>query len=116
MEGCAKGEEARLTSSISITYANYNIALTLLKDRYENKRSIIQAHLQAIWSHLFLKTEAAIVLGELLDLTNEHLRALLEIGQPVEHWNAIFVFVLTDKMNTESRKQWQLENPGTYIL
>ena len=111
-----KGEAARLISSISITDANYNIALTLLKDRYENKRSIIQAHLQAIWSQLVLKTESALVLRKLLELTNEHLRALVELGQPVEHWSASLVFVLTNKMDPESRKQWQLDNAGTDVL
>ena len=44
-----------------------------------------------------------------MELTNEHLRAHVELGEPVEHWNAILVFVLTDKKNLESRKQWQLD-------
>ena len=33
-----------------------------------------------------------------------------------DSWNAILVFVLTDKMDTESRKLWQLDNPGTGVL
>ena len=45
----------------------------LLEDRYENKRRIIQAHLQAIWSQPVLKTEPALGLRKLLELTNEHL-------------------------------------------
>ena len=111
-----KGEAARIISSISITDANYNIALTLLKVRYENKRSIIQAHLQAIWTQPVLKTESALGLRKPLELTKETLRALVELGQPVEHWNAILVFVLTDKIDPESHKQWQLDNPGTDVL
>ena len=50
LKACVKVEAARIISPISRTdanYNNYNIALTLLKDQYENKRSIIQAHLQA---------------------------------------------------------------------
>ena len=53
LKACVKGEEVRLVSSISITDANYNTALTLLKDRYENKRRIIQAHLRAIYRSQF---------------------------------------------------------------
>ena len=101
-----KGEAARLISSISRNAANYNIASALLKDRYENRRGIFQSHLQAIWSQPVLKTESALGLRNLLELTNEHLRALVEFGQPVEPWNAILVFVLTDKMDPVSRKQW----------
>ena len=116
LNACVNGEAARLISSISITDANYNIPFALLKDRYENERSIIQAHLQAIWSQPVLKTESAFGLRKLLELSNEHLRTLVELGQQVEHWNATLVFVLTDKMDPESRKQWQLDNPGTDVL
>ena len=64
-----------------------------------------------------LKTESALELRKLLELTNEHLRALVELGPTVEHWNAILIFLLTDKMVVpESRKQWQLDNPGTDVL
>ena len=66
LKACKKGEAARLIRSISITDANYNIAFALLKDRYENKRSIIQAHLQAIWSQPVLKTESVLGLRKLL--------------------------------------------------
>ena len=88
---CVSVEAPKLISSISITDANYNIALTLLKDRYENKRSIVQTHLRAIWSQPVLKTESAPGLRNTLELTNEHIRALVELGQPVERerWNAI---------------------------
>ena len=111
-----KGEAARLTSSISIADANYNIALALLKNRYKDERSIVQADLQAIWSQPVLKTISALVLRKFLQPTKELLRAFFEFGQPVELWNVILVFVPTHKTDPESRKQWQLGNPGTDVL
>ena len=63
-----------------------------------------------------MKNESALGLRKFLELTNEHLGALVELGQPVEHWNAVLVFVLPDKMDPESRKLWQLGNPGTDVL
>ena len=63
-----------------------------------------------------LKTEFALGMRKLLELTNEHLRAFVELGQQVEHWNAILVLVLTNKMDPESRKQWQLDNLGIEVL
>ena len=88
----------------------------LSKNRYEKKRSIILPHLQAIGSQPVSKTESALGLRKHLELTNEHLRALDKLGQPVEHWNAILVFVLTINMDAESCKQWQLVNLGTEVL
>ena len=51
-----------------------------------------------------------------MELTKEHLQALVGLGQPVEDWNAILVFVLTDKMAPDSRKQWRLDNPDSEVL
>ena len=104
LKACVKGEAARIIGSISITDANYNIALKLLKDRYENKRSVIEAHLQALWPQPVLKTESALGLRKHLEHTIEHLRAFVEPGQQVEHCNAILVSVLTNQINPELRK------------
>ena len=116
LKACAKGEAAKLISSVTITDYNYEIAWELLHERYENKRSIVQAHLQAIWSQCSLKSESSTGLRKLLETTNENLRALTELGQPVEHWDAILVHSLSEKMDPESRKQWQLDHPGTDLL
>ncbi len=48
LQACIKGETARLMTSIPITDGNYYIAIDLLRDRYENKRADVQAHLQTI--------------------------------------------------------------------
>ena len=116
LRACLKGDAAKLISSITITDANYTIARQLLQERYENKRSIVQAHLQIIWSQPSMKMESSTGLRKILETTNEHLRALAELGQPVEHWDSFLVFWLTDKMDIESRKQWQLDHPGTDLL
>ena len=113
LKACVKGEAGKLISSVTITGYNYEIAWELLHERYENKRSIVQAHLQAIWSQCSLKSESSTGLRKLLETTNENLRALTELGQPVEHCDAILVHSLSEKMDPESRKQWQLDNPGT---
>ena len=116
LRACVKGDAAKLISSISITDANYSIAMRLLAERYDNKRSIVQAHLKAIWSQSAIKTESASGLRKLLETTNENLRALKELGQPVDHWDSLLVFWSGEKMDVESRKQWELVNPGTELL
>ena len=116
LKACVKGEAAKLISSVTITDSNYKIAWDLLHDRFENRRSIVQAHLQAIWSQSSLRTESSIGLRKLLETTNENLRALKELEQPVDHWDAILVHSLSEKMDPESRKQWQLDHPGTELL
>ena len=116
LRACLKGDAAKLICSVSITDANYAIAMGLLTDRYANKRSIVQAHLQSIWSQPSMKVESASGLRKLLEVTNEHLRSLNELGQPTDQWDSLLVFWLSEKMDPESRKQWQLAHPGTELL
>ena len=41
---------------------------------------------------------------------------MTELGQPVEHWGAILVHSLPEKMDPESHKQWQLDHLETDLL
>ena len=116
LRACVKGDAAKVISSLTITDANYSIAQRLLTDRYENKRSIVNAHLKAIWSQPSIKAESGSALRKLLETTNENLRALEEQVQGTEYWDPLLVFWLCDKMDPESRKQWELDNPGTELL
>ena len=99
-----------------ITDANYEIALTLLRDRYENKRCIVQAHLKLIWSQPSMKCESGLGLQKILETTNEHLRALEELCKPTHAWISLLMFWITQKLDDESKKQWQLAHPGLDLL
>ena len=92
LRACVKGDAAKLISSTTITDTSYTIAMQLLQERYENKRSIVQAHLQIIWSHFSMKMESSSGLRKILETTNQHLRYLPELSQPVENWDSLLVF------------------------
>ena len=116
LKACVKGEAAKLISSVTITDYNFEIAWKFLHERHENKRSMVQAHLPGIWSQGSLKSESSTGLRKLLETTNENLRAVTELRQPVEHWDAILVHSLSEKMDPESRKQWQMDHSRTDLL
>ena len=44
------------------------------------------------------------------------MQALEALRLPVDHWDAILVYWLLDKLNAESRKQFELAHPGTDVL
>ena len=110
------GDAAKLIASVTITDANYCIAMKLLHERYENKRCIVQAHLKAIWTQLPMLKESAVGLRKTSEITNEHLRALAELGEPIESWDFLLIFWIIESLDGESQKRWQLANPGTRLL
>ena len=111
-----KGDAAQMVSSLLVTDANYDIAKRKLKERYNNKRSIVKAHLAAIHALPAVKNESSVELRKLLESTNEHVQALEALMLPVNHWDAILAYWPLEKLDAESRKQFELANPGTDVL
>ena len=75
---------------MSVTDINYRNALDLIIQRYQNKRSIVIANFQALCAQPVLRKVSAVCLRRILQ-TKENLQALEELGQLVEHWDAVLV-------------------------
>ena len=107
-----KGDAAQIVSSLLVTDANYDIAKRKLEERYNNKRSIVKAYLSAIHALPAIKRESNIELRKLLESTNE--KKVLRL--PVNHCYAMLVYWLLEKLDAESRKQFELAHRGTDLL
>jgi len=107
-----KADAQKVLTSVQITDANYVVARDLLERRYENKRAIVRAHIHAMYSTSPAKTESASLLRKLQETMEENVLALRAHGVPVDHWDAILVYLANEKMDAESRKQWELLSPG----
>ena len=99
-----------------ITDDNYEIALTLLPERYKNIRCIVQAQLKKIRTQASMKSESGLGLSEILETTNEPLRALNYLGEPADPWDSLLFVWITKKLNNQSKQQWQLGHPCTDLL
>ena len=111
-----KGDAAQIVSSLLVTDTNYDIAKRKVEERYNNKRSIVKAHLAAIHALPVIKKKSSVELCKLLESTKEHVQALEALGLPVDQWDAILVYWLHEKLDAESRKQFELAHPGTDVL
>ncbi|KAM8701948.1 hypothetical protein ACLKA7_001292 [Drosophila subpalustris] len=49
LRSCLSGAALDTIRSLEINEANYNIAMGILKDRFDNKRLILQAHVREIF-------------------------------------------------------------------
>ena len=63
-----------------------------------------------------MKVESVSGLRKLHETTNEHLRTLEVLGQPVNQWSAVLVFCIANKLDAKSRKQWQHKHPGKNVF
>ena len=107
LKSCCKGEAAGIIGSVSITAQNYNVALQLLIDRYHNLNYIIYRHIKDLFSIPVIRETSASSIQGLLDNTLKNLRALENLGQPVNQWDTLIVYLTTSKFDPETYKLWE---------
>lgn len=77
---------AQVIQELEITSENYHVAWQLLNENYENKASIIESHIKALFNQESLPKESHVELQQLLNNSLKHLRALKMLKQPTQYW------------------------------
>lgn len=106
------GEAAGLIASLLIIEENYSKALEILAKRYENQTIIVNFHLKSITS---FSTITRNNLKEYLVLLQQSLDSLRAIQLPVEHWDALLVFLITQKLDNSLRAAWEINRKENSI-
>ena len=113
LKSCLKEGAEQIIGSLELTDENYTVALPLLKDRYDNKRVIIQTHVRDLMDLPTIGKESASELRKLIDTMNTHLRALKSLGQPTDSWDTLLIHSLTAKLDRVAHQEWERSLTGT---
>ena len=110
LNNCLKGEAAKLLSNIPIQGGNYVRAWNRLRSRFDNKRSIIHAHLDRLHGLKPVPRECARGLEQLRSAANNEIEALsaLILGTDSDFANASLIHLISKKLDAETSKAWQL--------
>lgn len=104
-----------LVRSIPISDENYEAAIQALKQRYDNKILVIQSHIRSILDSPRIDEVSAETLHKQHSHICTHVDALKAAGQPVEHWNAWLVTIITSRLGKITRHGWQLHLRNTEL-
>lgn len=107
------GEASQAVAHLPVTDANFDVAWKLISTRYENKRRLINTHLQALFSLPQIASENSRNLQTLHDQTNTSIQALKNLGRLVDSWDDILVYLVAQKLDKTSRKAWELKLSDT---
>ncbi|XP_017791909.1 PREDICTED: uncharacterized protein LOC108573929 [Habropoda laboriosa] len=102
------GRAATCVRSLTTRGSNYEVAIELLKQKFDCTRRILLRHVDAIRDLPRLSRETPEALGELVDTYNLHLRALKNMGEPIEAWNTVLISSILSKISYETAWQWEL--------
>jgi len=102
-------EAAKVIASLDITNSNYEVAWNSLKQRYENKKLIVQHLIHALANLPYIAKESHIELRQLADNVSQNIQSLAKLGQPVEHWGTLLIYHILPKIDKGSRREWNLQ-------
>ncbi|XP_055614695.1 uncharacterized protein LOC129761019, partial [Uranotaenia lowii] len=93
--------------SIEITAANYQVAWSLLERRYESKKLIVKAHLDAIFAIEPIRRENSESLNRLIGDFDKNLQMLDKIGENTESWSTLLVHMICMRLDPVTLRQWE---------
>lgn len=102
-----KGTAAQIIQSLEFTSSNYQLAWSLLRERFDNKRLLIQSHVKHIVQFNSLVKESATELRKLVDNLSKHLRALQNLNQPTDKWDTLLIYLITPKLDKKTVREWE---------
>lgn len=107
LKSCLRSEAIQVVKSLEVSSSNYAIAWNLLKDRFQNKRLIINNHIKGLLEIPAISKESSAALRQLLDNTVTHLRALDSLEQPTSQWDTLIIYLVANKLDSSTRRSWE---------
>ena len=86
-----------------------------LKTRYENRRAFVREHISKIINAALVTKQESNSLRALWQEVDEQRRALAALSIQSEEMDIYTIHLVVDKLDAESRRQCELEHPGTDI-
>ena len=94
---------------------NYDRARKLLKDRYENTRSIVRVHIDSIVNHPAIKADNGPQLQRFIEKLDDNLEGLRQLGIETKEWGPLLVYHVHNKLDNDTRKDFEIKHPGTTV-
>lgn len=112
LKSTLSGGALQIIQSIDVTNENYEVAWTMLKKRFTNKKLLIKKHVNALFELKSVMKENSSNLRELLDVMTMNLRVLEQLGEPVDQWGTMIVYFVSNKFDSSTRKKWESSTYG----
>ena len=97
------GEASRTVNGLTLTDANYEQSVSLLKSRFGKKQRIINAHMQALLE-LPTPSNSATSLRQLYDTIESHIRGLQLLGKTKETFGDFLIPIVFGKLPSVVRR------------
>ncbi|CAK9825652.1 hypothetical protein ANTRET_LOCUS3619 [Anthophora retusa] len=101
------GSAARVIQSLGVSEANYRLAWSTLKGRFEDHNALIYHHANALIEMPSIQRHSASSLREFIDTINNHILALGALGESVHTWDTLLVLLIGKKLDSATFRKWE---------
>lgn len=105
------GEALQVIGGLTTTAANYASAWELLEKNYENKKFLINTHLNQLLDFPVIKKDKPLTMRQLIVHVRTHLKALKTLDLPVDKWDELLIHLLKNRMDFHTQKDWEEKAP-----
>ncbi|XP_049881461.1 uncharacterized protein LOC126381391 isoform X1 [Pectinophora gossypiella] len=109
------GEAFDLIKNLTLTDENYNTALELLENRYDNIPKIVNYHVNCILELPSFTKCTSEHLRSLIANVKLHLGALKNLEQPVDKWDILLINILAKKVDSYTYRGFHLERDAKVV-
>lgn len=103
-----KGQALDTIRGYQVTGTNYDAAWEDLKKRYDRTDELVDEYIRKFFEVRAIEHKATFsALRAIIDVTNQMLRALPNLGIIVKQWDAIVGLIVCSKLNEELRNDWK---------
>ena len=105
--GQLDGAAAAFIQGVPSTDTEYDDCWKALVKRFENKRELARTHLDRLLNQATALNGTSTSLRSLVDTTRECIRTLKSLGLPTEHWDFFVCHMISRKLNSDTKLQWE---------
>ncbi|XP_058456361.1 uncharacterized protein LOC131433782 [Malaya genurostris] len=109
------GEALQEINSIELTAENYSVAWNALVRRYENKKLIVKAHIDALFSLESLKKESYDGINHLIGEFDKNLQMLNKIGEDTTGWSTLLAYMICSRLDSATLRLWETHHGSTEV-
>ncbi|XP_062715774.1 uncharacterized protein LOC134291696 [Aedes albopictus] len=107
LKSALSGEALLEMESVELSAVNYCVAWKALESRYENKKLIVKAHLDALFAVEGMKRESYDGLSNLIGGFEKNLQMLQKIGENTAAWSTILAYMVYSRLDPATLRQWE---------
>ncbi|XP_076163146.1 uncharacterized protein LOC143144526 [Ptiloglossa arizonensis] len=99
------GDAARVIGPLGFSEVNYASVWKKLQERYEDES--IHYHVQGLFELPVLTRDSHSEFRQLIDTVSIHLLSLQSLGENIDSWDTMIIYLLESKLNATAKREWE---------